>query len=229
MRSSGFWVTHVLARLKSLYGAAIQRSAEYNLPWVAALLILPSLSKMKAGAGANRRTIVVLPKDGFTQDIMGALSDDPAIAVVGFPRMVLRRLSRAFLPYFMDNNNYISCGPEFDAAKLEYRRFLKALFGALRRFMRIDAVMSGNFAYAPDRELASAMSEMGIPFIVLHKENLKTPGRLKFFERVYRDRRGPFTGRKILVYNETERDLQIRAGVAAPPAVEHFELVVKSE
>jgi hypothetical protein len=58
------------------------------------------------------------------------------------------------------------------------------------------------------------MQELGIPFIALHKENLKTPGRVEFFERVYRERRGPFTGREILVYNQIERDLQIRAGVA---------------
>jgi hypothetical protein len=79
--------------------------------------------------------------------------------------------------------------------------------------MRIDAMISGNFSYATERELASAMQELGIPFIALHKENLKTPGRVEFFERVYRERRGPFTGRKVLVYNQIERDLQVRAGV----------------
>ena len=43
---------------------------------------------------------------------------------------------------------------------------------------------------------------------------------MEFFERVYRERRGPFTGRKILVYNQIERDLQIRAGVAEPSRIE---------
>ena len=75
-------------------------------------------------------------------------------------------------------------------------------------------MISGNFSYATERELASAMQELGVPFIALHKENLKTPGRVEFFERIYSERRGPFTGRKILVYNKIERDLQIRAGVA---------------
>jgi len=84
---------------------------------------------------------------------------------------------------------------------------------------RIDAVVSGNFSYASERELAAALQERGVPFIALHKENLKTPGRVEFFERVYRERRGPFTGQKILVYNEVERDLQIRAGVAAPERI----------
>lgn len=210
----------MLARVKSLYGALIQLSAKLNLPRIAALLVVPCLHKMKADVGADARTIVVLPKDGFTQDVMSALSAAPALAVIGLPRMVLHRLSRGFLPYFMDNNNYISCGAEFDSAKLKYRHFLKVLFRVLRRFVRIDAMMSGNFAYAAERELASAMSEMGIPFIVLHKENLKTPGALNFFERIYRERRGPFTGHKILVYNEIERDLQIRSGIVKPRAVE---------
>jgi capsular polysaccharide biosynthesis protein len=64
------------------------------------------------------------------------------------------------------------------------------------------------------------MEQMGMPFIALHKENLKTPGRVEFFERIYKERRGPFTGRKILVYNQIERDLQIRAGVAEPTRIE---------
>jgi hypothetical protein len=57
------------------------------------------------------------------------------------------------------------------------------------------------------------MTALKIPFIALHKENLKTPGRVAFFERIYAQRRGPFTGSLVIVYNEIERTLQIRTGV----------------
>jgi hypothetical protein len=158
--------------------------------------------------------VVILPKEGFTEDVMTALADADPVKVVALPRIVVKLLAAPFLPYFIDDNNYASCAAEYDVPKLRYRRFLVAVFETLLRVMRIDAMITGNFSYATERELASAMEELGVPFIALHKENLKTPGRVEFFERVYRERRGPFTGRKILVYNQIERELQIRAGVA---------------
>ena len=80
--------------------------------------------------------------------------------------------------------------------------------------------MTGSYSYCAERELASATTSLGIPFIAFHKENLKTRGRVDFFERLYRERRGPFTGRKVLVYNQIERDLQVRAEVAPAAAIE---------
>src|SRR5690606_11393644 len=136
------------------------------------------------------------PKDGFTQDIMAALDTAPDVEVLALPRVVVRRLSRAFLPYFIDDNNYVSAGAEFDDAKARYRHFLRKMLATLLRFRRVDAVISGNFGYCGERELAAALSELDVPFIALHKENLKTPGRVAFFERIYKERRGPFSGRK---------------------------------
>jgi hypothetical protein len=164
--------------------------------------------------------VVIIPKEGFTEDVLAALADAESVNVVALRRIVVKVLAQPFLPYFIDDNNYLSCGPQYDEAKLRYRRFLVSFLQSLRRLRPIDGIITGNFSYATERELASAMEQLGLPFIALHKENLKTPGRVEFFERIYRDRRGPFTGRKILVYNQIERDLQIRAGVARPDRIE---------
>jgi hypothetical protein len=208
------------ASLRSLYGAAIGASAALNVPWLAALLIRPLLKTVKAANAANPLTVVILPKEGFTEDIMAALALADDLEVRTFPRTALHRIARHFLPYFIDENNYASCGPEFDKAKLRYRQFVLAMLRKLVRSQRIDAIVSGNFAYVADRELASACKEIGIRFIVLHKENLKTEGRVAFYQRVYAERRGPFTGHKVLVYNQIEHDLQIRAGVVESPNIE---------
>jgi hypothetical protein len=208
------------ASFKSFYLGAVRRSAALNLPWLTALLIRPAFKTLKRAKAADARTVVILPKEGFTEDVMTALADADTIKVVALPRIIVKLLAAPFLPYFIDDNNYASAGVEHDAAKRRYRRFLVAVFSTLGRSMRVDAMISGNFSYATERELAAAMDEMGAPFIALHKENLKTPGRVEFFERVYRERRGPFTGRKILVYNQIERDLQIRAGVAEASRIE---------
>jgi hypothetical protein len=206
--------------LKKLYLGALRFAAAHNMPRLAALLMLPQLKTLKSASTADARTVLVLVKEGFTEDVMAALADADGLKVVALPRVIVKALAAPYLPYFIDDNNYISAGAEYDDAKLCYRRFWLALIETLSRVMRIDGMISGNYSYATERELASAMSERSLPFIALHKENLKTPGRVEFFERIYRERRGPFTGRKVLVYNQIERDLQIRAGVADASRIE---------
>ncbi len=208
------------SRLKAFYGAAVERAATFNLPTLTALLILLAFRTVKPAKTANSRTIVILPKEGFTPDVMTSLAAADDIKVVALPRIVVKFVARAFLPYFVDDSNYTSCGPEFDEAKLRYRAFWVAVLRRLRRLIRIDAMITGNFGYAAERELAAAMQEIGVPFIALHKENLKTPGLEPFYERLYRERRGRFGGRKILVYNRIEQDIEIRAGVAEPSRIE---------
>jgi hypothetical protein len=208
------------ASLKSLYIGTLRRLTVLDWSWPAAMLVLPLLKTVKPAQTGNAPTVVILPKEGFTEDVMTALTPADALNVVALPRVLLREMARAHLPYFIDDNNYLSAGPEYNAPKARYRRFLVRLFRTIRRFRRIDGIISGSFSYAPERELAAAARELGLPFIALHKENLKTPGRVDFFERIYRERRGPFSGRKVLVYNAIERDLQIRAGVAEPGSIE---------
>lgn len=201
------------ARIRVVLAYGFYVCARLDLSSLAAVLALLAIRRLKRTAGRATHTILILPKDGFTQDILSALDTAHSTEVQALPRVVVRKLSRAFLPYFIDDNNYVSAGVEFDEAKERYRRFLKKMITTLLQFRRIDAVVTGNFGYCGERELAAALSELAVPFIALHKENLKTAGRVAFFERIYRERRGPFGGRKILVYNGVERDLQIRAGV----------------
>jgi hypothetical protein len=63
------------------------------------------------------------------------------------------------------------------------------------------------------------LKQAGTPLVVLHKENVKSPGRVEYWDAIYRTR-GQFEGSKILVYNATERDLQAKTGVAARGQIE---------
>jgi hypothetical protein len=213
-------MNHIADKLRSAYLAALRKSAALGLTWVPAILVLPFISRLKPATSTKRYSILILPKDGFTQDIMSALGSADDVEVLALPRLILRESFRAFLPNSVDDNNYASAGSDFDRLKSRYRYFLLELFKVLSRFRQIDAVVTGNFGYRAERELATALSELRIPFIALHKENLKTPGRVEFFEYIYKERRGPFTGRNILVYNKIEKDLQLRAGIAAAAQID---------
>ncbi len=112
--------------LKEIYARALRYAAGHNLPWLAAMVILPAFKTLKPAKSADARTVVILPKEGFTEDVMTALADADAVKVVSLPRIIVKLLASPFLPYFIDDNNYASCGAEYDAPKLRYRKFLVA-------------------------------------------------------------------------------------------------------
>jgi hypothetical protein len=59
-----------------------------------------------------------------------------------------------------------------------------------------------------------------VPFVALHKENLKSPAHAAEWRRVYREDRATFHGRRILVQNEGERALQADGEVAPADRIE---------
>ncbi|ARQ00714.1 hypothetical protein [Pseudorhodoplanes sinuspersici] len=127
----------------------------------------------------------------------------------------MKAISIGFLPSTIDDNNYANLSTEEEAAKRIYREFLRKTLRHLLMLSRIDVIISGNFAYFAERELHGASEEIDVPFIILHKENLKSAARLSYYEDHYRRRRGPFSGRRIIVYNSFEREVQIAAGIAS--------------
>jgi len=167
--------------------------------------------------GAKR--LLTLPKPGFTQDAQAAFSGDSRVAVLEFNRAYVKAPYPSFLPPEVDDNNYLSAALEYDAPKAALREFWAQAWPHIQTRARADVVLTGNFGYFAEQELAAVIEAQGTPFIAMHKESLKTPGRQEFFERLYRERRQPFPGRRILVYNTIERDVQVAAGIASTEAI----------
>jgi hypothetical protein len=200
--------------------------AARDLAWPVALLArvmtrtaISSAQKNNLGAVKPLR-VLLLPRSRFNDDAIGMLREVGSIEVLKLPRTMLKGIAAAFLPDDLGDNNYVSSLPATDDAKLRYRSFLVRFWRDFDREGRIDAVITGNFGYYAEREFAAALEALGVPFIALHKENFWSKGSQEFWERVYRERRGPFLGRRILVYSPIERDLQLRAGVVDGPRIE---------
>jgi len=174
--------------------------------------LMAGLVSSPPASGAKR--LLTLPKPGFTQDAQAAFSGDSRVAVLAFNRAYVKAPYPSFLPPEVDDNNYRSAAPEYDAAKAGLRKFWAQAWPHIQNRAQADAVLTGNFSYFAEQELAAVVEAQGTPFIAVHKESLKTPGRQVFFERLYEERRQPFPGRRILVYNTIERDVQVAAGIA---------------
>lgn len=184
-----------------------------------AWLIRHTLRRVGPKKPHPKYTIMMLPRVVFHEDVLAAFGDHQDFEIVEPPHSMIKALANEFLPAEIDTNNYVIDDLEVDRKKTEYRIFLKDIWQKLMRRRSVHAVVSGNFAYYAERELAAALEELGVPFVAMHKENLKSPGRIAFSENIYRNRRGRFGGRRILVYNEGEARLQINAGVVEPERI----------
>ena len=193
--------------------------ARHRWSRAAAWLFLLTTFRLRQGSsplhgGERRLRALILAKESFSADIEASLGASGEFEVISVPRIAVKGLAAGILSRKIDDNRYLTDDPEIEESKTAYRLFLRTMWRHVKRIKPIDVVMSGNFGYYAEREFATALEEEGTPFIVSHKENMKSPGRVAFFRKVYSERRGRFTGRRILVYNRVERDLQIASGVA---------------
>ncbi|PKN26381.1 MAG: hypothetical protein CVU64_17980 [Deltaproteobacteria bacterium HGW-Deltaproteobacteria-21] len=216
-----------MSLIKYIYSELLIRvftfSSKNRLPWLAALLFPAYMRRIKkAGKGGKPVRLLIIAKEGFNEDILASLGRDNRFVVFELYRKVVKALAAGLLDPSLEDNNYVSKEIDVEASKEAYRSFMKEFWQKLQLLYGFDAVLSGNFAYYADHEFAAALEELGVPFIVLQKENLKTPGFMGFFSYLYRERRGPFLGRKILVYNDIERRLEIDSGVVSE---EHVSVV----
>ncbi len=187
-------------------------------PGLAALMMLLSIKPLKtsvskASTSAKPKRILILSRSIFNEDILVSLKEPELFQIFTLPRKVIKAFASGFLPSFINDSNYMSSDQMVEKSKLEYRRFMVLVLEKVQHKMSFRAILTGNFGYHAEKELAAAASSLGIPFIAIHKENLKSPGLIRHWEKIYRERRGPFLGRKIFVYNRVEKNIQTAAGV----------------
>lgn len=168
-----------------------------------------------SGHGRKQINILYLSKAGHNEDVMACFQNQDGYGLHAMDRKLIKDVFESFLPVEIDDNSYLSTDPKIEQGKTDLRLFWKNNLKLVFRKINIDAVLTGSYTYASEQELAGAVKELGIPFIALHKENLKTPGLEPFYQEVYCTRKNPFQGSKICVYNEIEARLERQAAIAA--------------
>lgn len=212
----------IIDRIKSKFSKRVLRFAAHRrLPWLAAHLLhwrsnsIPQPSKTsKAGARPYCALILSTNKDAFLDDIKESFWSGENFDLICWPDHALRFFASAFLSPSLNDLNYITNDAAIEATKSDYRAFLADIWEYYRKIRRVDVVMTAHFGYVIEREFGVALERAGTPFMVLHKENMNgaTPIRREFWHAAYK-RRGKFEGRKILVWNHIERELQMSSGV----------------
>lgn len=193
--------------------------ARLRLARLAALLLTITSRRItiagkKSDSGKGYRALI-MTRAGFLEDVKESFLSADNFDVIYWPSFTLKAFSSAILSPSLDHNNYITDDPRAAKTKAAYRGFLADVWRHYNARCPVDIVLTGNFAYFTEREFATALEQAGTPFVALHKENVRPPRRVnEYWFTLYKERRGKFTGRKILVYNEIERELEIATGVA---------------
>lgn len=189
--------------------------AKLGLSWPAALLIRRTFNPLTPARGRWR--VLAIEKAIFNDDVLQVLGDAPDVQVIGVRRAIIKAIAVAFLPRALRSDDaYVQDQPEVEAAKRRLLAFWSALWPKLGR---LDGVLTGNWCYWAEREMATALEARGTPFIVLHKEGIKPPARSAMLRDLFRRTRGTFTGRRVLVYHQAEFEHQVEGGISRPDQV----------
>ncbi len=163
------WVMHAVDGASL---AMITWLAARKLPGTTARIVkLKVQTVYRSPTGRVRRRVLLLTKQGFLDDALTTLSKIDSMKVHTLKRPTLKAIAAAFLPPEVSDYNYSSADAVARAAMVRYREFLVGFWREFDPHRRIDAVMTGNFGYYAEREFAAALEELGVPFIVLQKEN----------------------------------------------------------
>lgn len=172
----------------------------------------------------GRHRLLVLPKVGGTEDVVAAVASRPDVplTLVGLPRAEIKAVFRALVgpghELVTDTDHRLADAATLDGRE-QYRRFLGPVMARLREELGLAGVIGANITYFAERDLAGACEDIGLPFLVLHKESIRSPRQRDWFTRAYRECTGPFLGRSVAVYNRDERESQIAGGAVRDATV----------
>lgn len=161
--------------------------------------------------------MVICPSRKIFIDDLGAMAKYSGRA--HYQTVSLKFLSLAFV-YFtgkegvtsqVNENNYYGSVFSQKGRQRLFKFWLKVL-PRLKKLVRFDALLSCNFNYMQEQELARACVSLGIPFLILHKEAIVVSEVYERFLQGYRTCR--FSGTKILFYNKQCREGLLRLPLA---------------
>ena len=141
-------------------------------------LRLPSVAAILAGVlsrkmyGQSRYTVLCIGRPIFEEDIEGLAQYGGTINYLIVPKAVFIEIFRYFLPGLLLNHAKYHDTPGYEYEKLRCRVFLETFLIKFGKLNNVNAILSANYNYSWQQELAVASRNLGIPFVVLFKEGI---------------------------------------------------------
>lgn len=208
-------------RLSSLVRKVIMRldlvglSARLRLPAPAALLA------RRLSRGIDRQsghTVLCIGRPIFDEDIEELAKYGGTLNYLIVPKAVFVSIFKHFLPQLLLSHAKYHEIPGYEREKALCCGFFEAFLVRLLRDVRFDAILTANYNYSWQQELAAAAGNLGIPFVVLFKEGISplfaegVSPQEAYDLLVAKYTNNHFIGERLLVYND-----RIKNGFANVP------------
>jgi len=99
------------------------------------------------------------------------------------------------------------------------RKFLQLFLSSLYKRRKVDCVVGANINYINNYDWGLVSQQIGVPYIILHRENLATSHKhqRRWYDVAKEMKR--FPGAHVVVHNNTMRNLFIRSGFVEPEKI----------
>jgi hypothetical protein len=168
----------------------------------------------------GRVSILALTPDRFRYDLE-ALAALPNMRLLRMPFKWQARFFYAFYGRHIKNPDVHQprLGSSSARAQARYRKFLTQLLPALYRRIGVDMVIGANVKYREDLDFGAVSDQLGVPYVVFHRENLPIiPVVMEKFLKRWRQC-GQFQGTCIAVHNSAAARTFFETDYAAPETV----------
>lgn len=196
-------------KIKIIYFAC-----KYDLPYLAAITIVISAKKIKdIKYKKNKKKILYFYKSIGYEDLISTFKKNKSYyPIYIIERIYLSTIYNVFIKKNLDDFYYL----KFNTLKQKiiYQTFLQKVFKIVKENFGFRGIITSNFLYKADRELQNCTKILNIPFLVIHKEGVRSYNQRIVQDWIYKKRIGKFFGSKILVYNVEEKKSLINNNIA---------------
>ena len=162
-------------------------------------------------------TVLAFSKPVFLEDVKAIDEVSDSICFLLFPRrLLLAYIKKHALSYSIPSElNEATYYPLVEGTKEQTNIYndIEKLFTILHKWLRFDAILSGNYTYMTQQEFCRVALKNSIPTIVLYKEGMYAPimtsNELK--HKLYSNKQ--FVGAKMLFYNEATKNTLVKANI----------------
>ena len=158
-------------------------SYRLNLPKLSATVLVLLTKKLN---GKKKYRVLCLGRSQFIDDIQALIDFGSEIQYLYFHKLFLGKIVRYVIPFFFDSSlleksNGVSVAedgytyhidPKYKAGKERVYRYMLQMFVVLHKYLKFDAVLSGNYVYVDQQEFFKICEENHIPGIILNKEGI---------------------------------------------------------
>jgi hypothetical protein len=150
----------------------------------------------------SKYTAICLGRSVFNDDIKTMSEFSGQINYQIIPKTIFTAIFNYYLVGIIRNGIHTKYHKikGYEKEQLKYKNYLDRVFDYLLKDIDISAVISANYVYAWQQEIAKICLERGIPFIVLQKEGVTA--KEDYFDVIKTYTNNNFIGTKLLVYND---------------------------